>query len=580
MTKNTADLLVEHIIDSGIDTVFGMPGEGITGIMEAIRLKQSEVRFIQVRQEESAAFMACAYAKYTGKLGCCLASSGPAAINLLNGLYDAKLDHAPVLVITGRASTQRGRSPEHEINMTKLFSDLSCYNEELINPEQIETLAAEACRQALVLRGVAHLSIPLEHQTAKVDLFPAPPKKIAERSWQAEAPLPAELLLTEAAELLNQARRPVILIGQGARHAVAELCELAEKLGAPILKTLLGKDVIADNHPLATGCLGLLGTRPSQEAVEECDLILLVGTSFPYENFLPAPQQAKSIQIDNKKEQLGRHFPVDLGLLGDAKATLAAILDQVEYKPDRFFIEKIQGKVRQWNELMKSRLDTKSIPIKPQLVMKMLSELAKADAIISGDTGSSLTWFARHFDMKSSQRFSCSGAHGTMAPALPYAIAASLAFPGRQSIGFVGDGAFTMLMGEFVTAIKYKLPITIVVFKNNVFAQSKWEQVLFHGTHEFGVELQSIDFAGFAEACGGVGFSVKDPAQLKLTLEAALTCNKASIVEVYVDPDEAPVPPKLDFSQATHIVEALARGEADAEKLAGTLFKEQLSRWF
>ncbi|HYH86786.1 MAG TPA: thiamine pyrophosphate-dependent enzyme [Pyrinomonadaceae bacterium] len=579
MARTAADVLVEGIIDWGVDTVFGMPGDGINGIMEALRQRQDRVRFIQVRHEEAAAFMACAYAKYTGRLGCCLATSGPGGIHLLNGLYDAKLDQAPVLAITGQTySDLKGSNFQQEVNMTLLFEDVTVYNQEVINPNQVEMLANEACRHALNHRGVAHITFPVDYQEVEPSGKGTMHKVEGHTTsrWSRALSLPPEDELKLAAFILNEAKKPLILVGQGALGAGREVIEIADKLGAPVVKALLGKAVIPDDHPLTTGGLGLLGTTPSQEAMEECDALLIIGSSFPYMEFLPKPGQAKGVQIDDKPDRIGLRFPVDVGLVGDAKPTVAALSKYVTRKADRSFLEQAQEGMKDWWELMRARAMRDDVPIKPQRVAWELSELAADDAIISTDSGTITTWIARQFKIKGNQKFSCSGTLATMAPGLPYSIAAKIAYPERQSIAFVGDGGFTMLMCEFLTAVKYKLPITVVVIKNNTLGQIKWEQIVFLGNPEYGCELHNPDFAKYAEACGGLGITVERPEEIRPALERALASDRPALVEVVVDPFEPPMPPKVSLEQALHFGEALAKGQPAGVRIALTLFRDKL----
>jgi pyruvate dehydrogenase (quinone)/pyruvate oxidase len=580
MAGTAADILVETIINWGVDTVFGIPGDGINGIMEALRVRQDRVRFFQVRHEEAAAFMACAYGKYTGKIGCCLATSGPGGIHLLNGLYDAKLDQAPVLAITGQTySDLKGSHFQQEVNMLRLFDDVAVYNEEVINPNQIEMLANEACRHALNHRGVAHITFPVDYQevepSGKTSMH-----KIEGSSggaWRETIVVPPEQDLRDAAEILNAAKKPVILVGQGAKGATDEVIDIAERLGAPIVKALLGKEVVPDNHPLTTGGLGLLGTTPSQEAMESADAILIVGSSFPYMEYLPKPDEARGVQIDDKADRIGLRFPVDVGLVGDAKPTLAALIPRIAKREDRSFLETAQEGMKEWWELMAERAMSDAVPIKPQRVAWELSQLAPDNAIISGDSGTNTSWIARHFVMRGTQKFSCSGTLATMAPGLPYAIAAQIAFPERRSIAFVGDGAFTMLMGEFATAVKYNLPILVVIIKNNTLGQIKWEQIVFLGNPEYGCELHEINFAKYAEACGGLGFAVEKPEEIRPALEQALASGKPSVVEVYVDPFEPPMPPKVTVKQATNFAEALIKGQPQGGRIALTIFRDKIN---
>lgn len=583
MANSAADILVESIIAWGVDTVFGLPGDGINGIMEALRQRQDRVRFIQVRHEEAAAFMACAYAKYTGRLGCCLATSGPGGIHLLNGLYDAKLDQAPVLAITGQIySDLKGSKFQQEVNMTLLFEDVTVYNQEVINPNQVEMLANEACRHALNHRGVAHITFPVDYQEKEPSGKGTMHKVQGHTSsrWSPPIIIPPEEELKLAAAILNEAEKPVILVGQGALGATDEVIEIADKLGAPVVKALLGKAVIPDDHPLTTGGLGLLGTTPSQEAMEQADALLIVGSSFPYMEYLPKPDQAKGVQIDDKPDRIGLRFPVEVGLVGNAKPTVAALSRFITRKEDRSFLELAQKGMRKWWELMDTRAMRDDIPIKPQRVAWELSELAAEDAIISTDSGTITTWIARHFKIKRNQKFSCSGTLATMAPGLPYAIAAKVAFPERQSIAFVGDGGFTMLMGEFLTAVKYNLPIIVVIIKNNTLGQIKWEQIVFLGNPEYGCELHNPDFARYAEACGGLGLTVEKPDEIRPALERAIAAGKPAIVEVVVDPFEPPMPSRVTLEQAAHFAEALAKGQPQGGRIALTLFRDKLNELF
>jgi pyruvate dehydrogenase (quinone)/pyruvate oxidase len=583
MAQTAADVLVEGFLDWGVDIVFGIPGDGINGIMEALRKRQDRVRFVQVRHEEAAALMACAYAKYTGRLGCCLATSGPGGIHLLNGLYDAKLDQAPVLAITGQTySDLKGSNYQQEINMTLLYEDVTCYNQEVINPNQVAMLVDEACRHALSHRGVAHITFPVDYQEKEPSGETSMHKRMGHTSdrWSSPLALPREDDLRLAGFVLNESERPVILVGQGALGAGEEIAELADKMGAPVVKALLGKAVLPDDHPLTTGGLGLLGTRPSQEAMEQCDALLIVGSSFPYMEYLPKPGRAKGVQIDDKADRIGLRYPVEVGLVGDAKPTVAALSRFVERKEDRSFLDRAQAGMRDWWELMRARAMRDDVPIKPQRVAWELSELVADDAIISTDSGTITTWIARQFRIRGRQKFSCSGTLSTMACALPYSIAAKLAYPERQSVCFVGDGGFAMLMAEFLTAVKYGLPVVVVVIKNNTLGQIKWEQIVFLGNPEYGCELHNPNFAKFAELCGGVGWTVERPEEIRPALEAALASNRPALVEVVVDPFEPPMPPKVEAGQALRFAEALAKGQPGGGRIALTLFRDKLDELF
>jgi pyruvate dehydrogenase (quinone)/pyruvate oxidase len=579
MANNASDVLVETIMEWGVDTVFGLPGDGINGIMEALRERRDKIRFVQVRHEEAAAFMACAYAKYTGRLGCCLATSGPGGIHLLNGLYDAKGDGAPVLAITGQTySDLQGSHYQQEVNMTLLYQDVAIYDQEVINPNQVEMLVSEACRHALNHRGVSHITFPVDYQEAstngKVSMHKR--KHFTGNRWTPPIAVPREEELRRAALILNRAERPVMLVGQGALDATDEVIAVADKIGAPVVKSLLGKGVVPDEHPLTTGGIGLLGTAPSVDAMEDCDALLIVGSSFPYMEYLPDPEQAKGVQIDVRADRIGLRYPVDVGLVGNAKQTLQALAPLLQRNKNRAFLKKAQKGMHDWWDLLEKRARRNDTPIKPERVAWELSQLADDDAIISTDSGTITTWIARQFRMKRGQQFSCSGNLATMAPGLPYSIAAQIAFPKRQSIAFVGDGGFTMLMGEFLTAVKYDLPIVVVIIKNNLLGQIKWEQIVFLGNPEYGVELHNPSFAKYAEACGGVGFTVERPKDIRPALQRAMRAGKPAIVEVVVDPNEPPMPPKVTSEQALHFAEALVRGQPRGGRIALTLFRDKV----
>jgi pyruvate dehydrogenase (quinone) len=579
MAQTTADLLVERLIDWGVDTVFGIVGDGINGIMESLRTRQDRVRFIHVRHEESAAFMACAYAKYTGRLGVCVATSGPGGIHLLNGLYDAKLDKQPVLAITGMpAHDLIGTHTQQDVALDRLFSDVAAYSERVMGPAHVESLVDLACRYAIGYRTVAHLTIPtdIQDQTTQQERTK---RNVANHTSDVHArgaQMAPESDLRRAAELLNAGRRTVILAGAGALAATDELEATADCLGAPIVKPLLGKAAVPDDSPFTTGGTGLLGTTPSQEALGDADTLLMVGTSFPYMEFLPRPSQTRAVQIEIDPMRVGLRYPVEVGLVGDSKTTLRALLPLLASRTDREFLEKAQEGMRAWRTLMHERASREDMPMKPQVVAHHLGELLRSDAIVSSDSGTIATWFARHIPVKRGQMHSLSGTLASMANGLPYTIAAQLAYPERQCIGFVGDGGFSMLMAEFSTAVKYKLPIKIVVMKNNTLGQIKWEQMVFLGNPEYGCELEPIDFAAFARACGGSGYTIEDPKRCRATLEQALATEGPVIIEAVIDPFEPPMPAKTTIEQAKKMAESLLRGETDRGKIMSTILKDKI----
>jgi pyruvate dehydrogenase (quinone) len=584
MAKTTADVLIERLADWGVDLIFGLPGDGINGIMEALRKKQDTIRFVQVRHEEAAAFMACAHAKYTGRLGVCLATSGPGAIHLLNGLYDAKMDGAPVLALTGQTYHDLlGMRYQQEVDLLALFKDVSVFNQQVMGPLHARSLIDVACRAALDDRGVAHITCPNDMQEQPISDANSSPMNVnghTSSAWRPPIVVPQQEALKSAADLLNGGKRTVILVGQGALGAGQEIEKVAELLGAPVVKALLGKGVIPDDSPYTTGGIGLLGTLPSEKAMEECDTLFIVGSSFPYMSYLPKPGQAKAVQIDRDPKRLGLRYPIDIGLAGDARATLQGLLPMLQPRQDRSFLREAQERMKEWWELMEQRGTRDDVPLKPQVVAHHLNELLADDAIISTDSGTITTWAARYIRIKRNQLFSCSGNLASMAVALPYTNAAQIAYPGRQCVGFVGDGGFTMLMCEFITAVKYNLPVKIIIIKNNTLGQIKWEQMVFLGNPEYGVELQPIDFVKFAEACGGVGFRCEKPDEVRPAIQAALLSNKPALVEAIVDPFEPPMPARASVKQALHFAEALARGEPNSSRIALTLFRDKVNENF
>ena len=580
MANTAGDVLIETIAEWGVEVIFGFPGDGINGIMEALRTRQNRVRFVQVRHEEAAAFMACAYAKYTGKLGCCLATSGPGGIHLLNGLYDAKMDSQPVLALTGMHYHDLiGTLAQQDVELDKLFTDVTVFNERVMSPNHVESLADQACRTALAYHGVAHITFPTDLQDEEVEKKEASKRNRPHHTshiYAASAHLPNEAGLRRAAEILNAGKNVAILAGQGALHATDELEQTAEKLGAPIIKALLGKACVPDDSPYTTGTIGLLGTRPSQQALENCDALLMVGTSFPYIEFYPKPGKARAVQIDLNPARIGLRYPVDVGLVGDSRRTLQELLPMLERNDNRGFLEQAHEGMREWWKTMETRGSRPDKPMKPQVLAWELNKRLADNAIVSSDSGTITTWWARHIKVRRGQMFSCSGNLATMACGLPYTIAAQIAYPERQCVAFIGDGGFSMLMAEFATAVKYNLPIKVIVVKNNTLGQIKWEQMVFLGNPEFGVDLQPIDFAAFASACGGTGLSIQDPADCGQVLDRAMAAKGPVLVEAIVDPYEPPLPANISVQQAAHFAESLLKGEPNRSKIALTVLEDKV----
>jgi pyruvate dehydrogenase (quinone) len=580
MAKTGADVLIETLIDCGVDIIFGLPGDGIDGIMESLRTHCDKLRFLQVRHEESAAFMACAYAKYTGRLGVCLATSGPGGIHLLNGLYDAKMDGQPVLAITGHHFHDLIEThAQQDLDLDRVYMDVAVYNARVMGPEHVCNVTNLACRTALSRRGVAHINFPIDFQSLPVKKgHPSERGKqhANAQTFARRAALPSQEDLERAADILNSGEKVAMLIGAGALDATDEVIAMSEKLGAPVIKALLGKAAVPDDDPHTTGGIGLLGTTPSQEAMEDCDTLLMVGTSFPYTEFLPKPGKARGVQIDLDPARIALRYPVEVGLAGDSKQTLTELLPRVQFKQDRSFLEKAQKGMQEWWQLMEQRGTRQNKPMKPQVVAWELGKRLRGDAIVSCDSGTIATWWARQIKARRGQKYSLSGTLATMANGLPYTIAAQVAYPERQCVAFVGDGGFSMLMADFVTAVKYKLPIKVVVIKNNVLGQIRWEQMVMLGNPEYAVELEPIDFAMYARACGALGVTITEAGACGEILDQALNSPGPALIEAVVDPYEPPLPGKIKPEQALRFAESLARGEPRRMRIATTILEDRI----
>jgi pyruvate dehydrogenase (quinone) len=578
MARNGSDVLVETLLDWGVDTVFGMPGDGINGVMEALRVRADRVRFVQVRHEESAALMACAHAKWTGKLGCCLATTGPGGIHLLNGLYDAKFDRAPVIAITGLPYHDLVDTfTQQDVDHSKLFADVATYTTRIMGAAHVENALTLACRSALAHSGVAHVAIPTDVQEQELEEAEPSPRNVVHHASFAPVEgvrLPELRDLERAAEILNAGNRVAILAGRGALDARAELLETAERLGAPIVKALLGKAAVPDDNPLTLGGIGLLGTRPSQEAFEECDTLLIVGSTFPYIEYYPKPAQARGVQIDTDATRVGLRFPVEVGLVGDARQTLQLLNSRLKPHADRTFLKRCQDRKREWLQLLTDSARRDGDLLTPGHLALDLGELLAEDAIVAWDSGHNTGVLARYVQSKSRQMFSGSGMMATMASSIPYAIAAALAFPGRQVVAFTGDGGAAMLLGELATVVKYELPIKIVVMKNNTLGQIKWEQLMFLGNPEYQCDLQPIDFARVAEAMGMKGLRIGSPADCRTTLQAAFAHPGPVLVEAPVDPNEPLLPPKRMPKYVENMEKALDAGTPGAEEIRSALARE------
>ncbi|HEY1920643.1 MAG TPA: thiamine pyrophosphate-binding protein [Streptosporangiaceae bacterium] len=585
MGQIASEVLIERLADWGVDTVFGLPGDGINGIMEGLRRHQDKVRFVLVHHEEAAAFMACAYAKATGKLGVCLATSGPGGIHLLNGLYDAKLDHMPVLAITGMQETSvLGTGYQQEVALDRLYADVAEYNQMIYNPAQLPGVIDTAIRTAYARRGVAHLTFPNDIQVADAGadpwahVAPASPPRTAAIALPAPG-RPREEDLQRLADVLNDGKKIAILAGAGARHAREELLALAQALDAPIVKTLSGKATVPDDSPYTTGGIGLLGTRPSEDLMDEIDTLFLVGTNFPYTKHLPEPGKVRAVQIEADPARAGARIATEVPVVGDAKEGLAALLPLVKPRGEGKLLKKYQGEMDKWRQSMVALQDAERNPISPQYVVSVLDELAADDAVLTCDSGTIATWAARHWTVRGGREFFLSGNLATMAPGMPYAIGIQHAFPGRQVIGYVGDGGFAMLMAEFITAIKHKLPVKIVINNNNSLGQILWEQMVL-GYPEYGVRHSDpfTNYAVLAQGNGALGIKVEQASDVRGAVQQMLAHDGPVLLDVNVNPDEPPLPGKIEYDQAKKFAEAFLRGQPRKATIATTLFKDKINQ--
>jgi pyruvate dehydrogenase (quinone) len=579
MTTTVADLLVDRLIDWGVETVFSLPGDGINGLFEALRVRRDRIKVVQVRHEETAAFAACGYAKFSRRLGVCLATSGPGGLHLLNGLYDAKCDGQPVLALTGHTFHDLiGTHYQQDVDLDKVFADVAAYTERVMGPAHVCNVVDEAVKTAIAKRTVAHITIPKDIQDWPADGQRSKANIPAHSGdlYSDALPLPPHSALQKATDILNAGSKVAILAGRGCLPARREILAVAEKLGAPIVKPLLGKAVVPDDHPYTTGGIGLLGTAPSQEVMESCDTLLIAGSSFPYLEFYPKPGAARAVQIDLDPSRLGLRYPVEVGLTGHCWDVLRALLPLLKTKTDRAFLAAAQAGMRRWNELMHIRGSRMDLPLKPQVVARALNDVLPDDAVICCDTGTVTTWAARHVTMRGEMDFSASGTLASMANGLGYAIGAAFAFPGRPVVCFTGDGGLSMLMGELATIAKYRLPVKVIVIKNNVLGMIKWEQLAFEGNPQYGVQLQPIDFAAVARACGLAGYTVDDPRLVPAVLHEAFHHGGPALVEAVVDPNEPPLPGKITTEQAWQFAKALARGQKDRWEVIKTVVEDKI----
>ena len=578
--RTASDVMVDRLISWGVDTIFGLPGDGINGFMDALRKRQDEIAYIHVRHEEVAAMAAVGYAKFTGKLGVCFSTAGPGAVHLMNGLLDAKVEQAPVLAITGMTYHDLvGTSYLQDVNIDYLMNDVALYNQRIMGAQHVENVVDYACRTSLTHRGPSHLAFPIDFQAAPAESGTRFQRNVpghTTANFQPPTRIPERGLVERAAEVLGGRTRVAILAGAGARGAGAELEAVAEQLGAPIIKAQLGKDCVPDDSPYTTGPIALVGSRPSEEALEGCDALLIVGSTMLYTEYYPRPGQVACVQIDDKPERIGLRHPVDVGLCGDARATLRELLPLLPRNDDRAFLEQAQEGMRAWWDLMEARGTRTDVPMKPQVPAWYLNESLADDAIICGDSGTVTTWAARQIRIRADQKFSFSGTNCSMAAGLPYAIGAQAAFPGRQVVVFTGDGSMTMQLGDFLTCVQHQLPVKVVVIKNDTLGLIKWEQMVFLGNPEYGVNMAPMDFVTFAQACGARGMCIDDPTRCRDQLAEAMSWPGPAIIECVVDPHEPPIPAKVKKDQMRKLASALKQGTPNRNHIAMQMVKDML----
>ncbi|WP_329232307.1 thiamine pyrophosphate-requiring protein [Streptomyces canus] len=591
MSTKVSDHILERLREWGVDHVFGYPGDGINGLLAAWGRADNQPRFVQSRHEEMSAFEAVGYAKFSGRVGVCAATSGPGAIHLLNGLYDAKLDHVPVLAIVGQTHrTAMGGSYQQEVDLHTLFKDVASeFVETVTVPEQLPNVLDRAIRTAYARRCPTAIIIPGDVQeldySPPTHEFKMVPSSLDRSDWTA---VPSQESLERAAEILNSGAKPAILIGQGAAGARAEVERIAELLGAGVAKALLGKDALSDELPYVTGSIGLLGTRPSYELMRDCDTLLTIGSSFPYTQFLPDFGKARGVQIDIDPHMVGMRYPYEVNLVGDAKATLQRLIPMLDVeRGGREWYDTVCDNVTRWREVMERRAQQSADPINPEYVARALDPLLPDNAIVTSDSGSTANWYARHLTMRPGMRSSLSGTLATMGPGVPYAIGAKFAHPDRPAIALVGDGAMQMNgMAELITAAKYRdlwedPRLIVAIWNNHDLNQVTWEMRAMEGAPSFlpSQQLPDVQYAAFARSLGLTGIRVEKPEDVEAAWRAGLEADGPAVLEFLTDPAVPPIPPHATWEQMEATAASILKGDADRASMVKQGFKAKVQEF-
>ncbi|WP_020119167.1 thiamine pyrophosphate-requiring protein [Streptomyces canus] len=591
MSTKVSDHVLERLREWGVDHVFGYPGDGINGLLAAWGRAGDQPRFVQSRHEEMSAFEAVGYAKFSGRLGVCAATSGPGAIHLLNGLYDAKLDHVPVLAIVGQTHrTAMGGSYQQEVDLHTLFKDVASeFVETVTVPEQLPNVLDRAVRTAYGRRCPTAIILPGDVQeldySPPTHEFRMVPSSLDSSAWTA---VPSSESLERAAEILNSAVRPAILIGQGAAGARAEVERVAELLGAGVAKALLGKDALSDELPYVTGSIGPLGTRPSYELMRDCDTLLTIGSSFPYTQFLPEFGKARGVQIDIDPHMVGMRYPYEVNLVGDAKATLRRLIPMLDVERDgREWYDTVCDNVTGWRKVMERRAQQSADPINPEYVAHVLDPLLPDNVIVTSDSGSTAAWYARHLTTRPGMRSSLSGTLATMGPGVPYAIGAKFAHPDRPAIALVGDGAMQMNgMAELITAAKYRdlwedPRLIVAIWNNHDLNQVTWEMRAMEGAPSFlpSQALPDVRYAAFARSLGLTGIRVEKPEDVEAAWRAGLRADGPAVLEFLTDPAVPPIPPHADWDQMEATAASVLKGDADRASVVKQGFKAKVQEF-